>query len=102
MSLTSNGLFSPMNRFGIHKSVLMAYSPDYADPTKVECYVPTRAEVFKMPLRQLKPILCHWFQKAPQSLAASQEQKAAVIKLLKSRYDAEQNAAEITEIENLI
>lgn len=102
MSLTSNGLFSPMNRFGIHKNILLAYSPDYANPEKVECYVPTRTEVFKMPMAKLKPILLNWFSNAPTELEPAKDQKQAVIKLLKSRYDTAEIAEDIRELESLV
>ena len=45
MSMTSNGLFAAMNRFGFTKQQLLAYSPFYADRTRVDCYIPTRHEV---------------------------------------------------------
>lgn len=99
MSLTSNGLFSPMNRFGFHKDVLKAYSPDYADPDKVDCYVPTRAEVFKMQPEKLFPMLRKWFYHAPPDLTPSDEQKTAVIKLLRSRHDADALDLDITALQ---
>lgn len=102
MSLTSNGLYSPMNRFGFHKRVLMAYSPDFADSTKVDCYIPTRAEVFRMDATALIPMLEHWFSHAPAVLTPNREQKEAVIKLLKTRYDAESLNQEIDALEQLL
>lgn len=101
MSLTSNGLFSPMNRFGFHKRVLLQYSPHYADPAKVDCYIPTRAEVFRMRADSLFPLLQRWFTEAPEILAPSPEQKEAVLKLLRSRYDASAITGEIEELEKL-
>jgi hypothetical protein len=88
-----------MNRFGIHKNVLQAYSPDFADPDKVECYVPTRAEVFRMRGDKLFPILRKWFYHAPQELAPNEIQKQAVIKLLRSRPDADDLDLDITALQ---
>lgn len=99
MSLTSNGLFNPMNRFGFHKDILMAYSPDYKDKEKVECYVPSRADVFRLPISELKPILKKWFKEAPESLVPSIDQKRTVIDLLKKRTDAKEIKNDISEIE---
>lgn len=93
MSLTSNVLFSPMNRFGFHKDLLMKYSPEFKNKDKAPYYIPTRAEVFKMPIHELVPVLKHWFENAPKELRPSQKQKNDVIELLKKRRDA----AEITE-----
>lgn len=98
MSLTSNGLFSPMNRFGIHHDVLKTYSPDYANADKVECYVPTRAEVFTWPAGKLFPVLRKWFYHAPPELAPTEVQKAEVIKLLRSRQDADELDLDITAL----
>ena len=99
MSLTSNGLFSPMNRFGLHKDVLKAYSPDYADPEKVDCYVPTRAEVFQMAPEKLFPILRKWFYHAPRELSPSEAQKAEVINLLRRRFDSDALDLDITALQ---
>ena len=101
MSLTSNGLFNPMNRFGFHKDTLLAYSPDYKDQTKVDCYVPSRADVFRMPMANLKPILVKWFTSAPKELTPSDSQKKAVVELLNKRKDADAIQSEIKEVETL-
>ncbi|MCG8667863.1 MAG: hypothetical protein MI867_00490 [Pseudomonadales bacterium] len=101
MSLTSNGLFNPMNRFGFHKDTLLSYSPDYKDKTKVDCYVPSRADVFRMPIDELKPILIKWFTKAPDILTPSDQQKESVLELMKKRRDADNIASEISDISSL-
>ncbi len=101
MSLTSNGLFNPMNRFGFRKEQLLAYSPDYKDRTKVDCYVPSRADVFRLPIGELQPILAKWFTDAPSELTPSDSQKNAVIELMKKRLDASEIAKQINEIESL-
>lgn len=99
MSLTSNGLFNPMNRFGFTKTQLLAYSADYADRQRVDCYVPTRNDVFKMPMNELQPILMKWFTMAPASLTPTVQQKNTVIALLKQRQDREHIAEQIHMIE---
>lgn len=101
MSLTSNGLFHGQNRFGIHKDVLLAYSPDYKDRTKVDCYVPSRTEVFGMAIAELRPILEVWFTQAPEALTPSAAQKAEVLKLLRLRMDKNAIQADITALEQL-
>lgn len=101
MSLTSNGLFNPMNRFGFTKTQLLAYSADYADRQRVDCYVPTRNDVFKMPINELHPILVKWFTMAPTSLTPTEKQKNTVIALLKQRQDREQIAKQIERIAEL-
>lgn len=102
MSLTSNGLFNPMNRFGYTKTQLLAYSCDYRDRSKVDFYIPTRNDVFKMPLQELQPILLRWFTDAPATLIPTEKQKRTVVSLLKLRRDRDQITGQIQEIESLI
>lgn len=99
MSLTSNGLFNVMNRFGYHKSRLLSYSSDYADRSKVDCYIPTRKEVYELPIAELQPIVANWFQNAPVELVPSEQQKKAVIALLRIRHDHAAIAENIQAIE---
>lgn len=101
MSLTSNGLFHPKNRFGFHTELLKEFCPDYKDKHKAEYYIPTRAEVFQLKMEVLKPILVHWFTEAPDQLHPSPEQKSAVIALLKKRFDANKFVSEIAELESI-
>jgi LytS/YehU family sensor histidine kinase len=91
MSLTS-GLFNPKNRFGFHKAFLQAQSADFADRHKAPCYIPTRLEVYRMPMAELQPILQNWFNHAPAELAPSAQQRKAVMDLLRMRSDREQIA----------
>lgn len=95
MSLTSNGLFHGQNRFGISKETLLAYSPDYTDPAKVDCYVPSRNDVFRMPMTTLVPILERWFTSAPLPLRPSPTQRREVLKLMRLRMDSDKIQAEI-------
>ncbi len=99
MSLTSNGLFNPMHRFGIHKSVLLSYSKDFQDRNKVECYVPTRNDVFRLPLNELEPILTHWFTQAPPELTPNDKQRKAVTDLLRLRKDGQKFNKLISQLE---
>ncbi|MCG8313979.1 MAG: hypothetical protein MI976_12245 [Pseudomonadales bacterium] len=101
MSLTSNGLFHPKNRFGFHTDLLSGLCPDYQDRAKAECYIPTRAEVFQLKMTEIKPILIHWFKYSPEPLHPTAEQKQAVIELLKKRFDAQKCATDIAELESI-
>lgn len=102
MSLTSNGLFNPMNRFGFTKAQLLAYSEHYKDRSKVECYIPTRNDVFKMPMQELMPVLQQWFTRAPPALVPSEQQKRTVVSLLKLRPDRDAIAADISALEGIL
>jgi hypothetical protein len=102
MSLTSNGLFNPMNRFGYTKTQLLAYSCDYRDRSKVDFYIPTRNDVFSMPIQELQPILVRWFTAAPETLVPTEKQKRTVVSLLKQRKDRDQISGQIQDVEGLI
>lgn len=99
MSLTSNGLFNPMNRFGFTKQQLLAYSPDYADRTKVDFYVPTRNDVYKLPQDELVPLLERWISQAPAQLRPNPQQVRSVVMLIKLRKDYAAFASLISRLE---
>ena len=100
MSMTSNGLFAAMNRFGFTKEQLLAYSPFYADRTRVECYIPTRTEVYRMAIDELLPVLETWFGRAPEALRPSPQQIRQVIALLRTRHDKTGIAERINDLES--
>jgi|GEM_PF-1052729 len=81
----------PNDRFGVSAEAIKRVFTEHlrAGVIRCGCYVPTREEVANRPLDWIVPVLTDWFWESPTELAPDEGQVTAVIAVLKSRPDAD-------------
>lgn len=85
------------DRFGMPASAFEAALDSHGrnNPVyRVGMYVPTRGEVAKLPLDDLRQILIDWMWESPSELIPNNEQIAAVRAILAARSDSEELAGQ--------
>lgn len=65
-------------------------------------YVPTEHEVLTLPLDRLRPMLLEWLWESPSELIPSDEQAAALMRVLAARHDAPTASSLIAEVAEYI
>lgn len=77
------------DRFGMPESALQAAWEAHRHVLRTGMYVPTRTEVATWPVKKLTAALINWMRESPSELIPSNDQIAAVVEVLESRYDAD-------------
>lgn len=82
----------PDDRFGVSEQLIIDVMKAHHGLIRDGCYVPTRGEVATWPPERLHWHLLGWWWESPTELIPTDEQVAAVIRVLQDRPDAESPA----------